>query len=609
MKRAVLYARVSTAEQAERAKSVPEQLEACREYCEVQGWEVAGEWSDPGVSGTLRNRPDLRRALAYVEDHRPDVFLVWSHSRLARSLNAFYSINATLEANGVALVAADDPQASYIVRAVMMLASQIMIEETKASIRRAKRGIASRLEFPGGKPPFGFRLERQDDDKNVLVSDPDEARTIRRVFSWADPEAEGRQLTEIAQSVGWTRGRLHNTLRHPVYAGGYVFGRRPVVGQGPTIYPRQKSIPRGEWLATVTWNHHEPLVPREQWERVWKRLDRNAQSFNAGHNYGRTRLALSGRLRCGLCGQAIATTGKAPLGPGIKRRYFRCVGNMTKSAERKRAKKCRGVGSFHIDGWAGWILSAVHDKLANSDLAKQIATDLERDRTRKRPPKKLRAEVRKWTQKEKQFLQAIGSREIKNKRDLYREYDAAATERHKAEQALADAQREQGDPITLEQVQRELIRTGSELLGLVQVAQRHDAKSRKWFATMADRNPATLKWLREEYHRRGGRSDLEFEPEFLPDPDGEKESRIMHRALAYHELRALDEDPEVRRKLHKYVESATVNTDGTLSIRLDWGRVFETSVPSFLCLPEAPIDRSPRSSRGERGPPGNPGRA
>ena len=51
--RAILYARVSTDEQARSGYSLAQQLEALRGYCEREGYEVLEEVQDPGQSGAF----------------------------------------------------------------------------------------------------------------------------------------------------------------------------------------------------------------------------------------------------------------------------------------------------------------------------------------------------------------------------------------------------------------------------------------------------------------------------------------------------------------------------------------------------------------------------
>jgi site-specific DNA recombinase len=60
-KRAILYARVSTDEQARSGYSLAQQLEALREYAPREGYEVLQEVQDPGQSGASLERPGVDR--------------------------------------------------------------------------------------------------------------------------------------------------------------------------------------------------------------------------------------------------------------------------------------------------------------------------------------------------------------------------------------------------------------------------------------------------------------------------------------------------------------------------------------------------------------------
>ncbi len=56
-KRAILYARVSTDEQARTGYSLAQQLEALREYAAREGLQVLEEVSDRGQSGQASSAP------------------------------------------------------------------------------------------------------------------------------------------------------------------------------------------------------------------------------------------------------------------------------------------------------------------------------------------------------------------------------------------------------------------------------------------------------------------------------------------------------------------------------------------------------------------------
>jgi site-specific DNA recombinase len=60
-KRAILYARVSTDEQARSGYSLTQQMEALREYANREGYKILEEVMDPGQSGASLERPGMDR--------------------------------------------------------------------------------------------------------------------------------------------------------------------------------------------------------------------------------------------------------------------------------------------------------------------------------------------------------------------------------------------------------------------------------------------------------------------------------------------------------------------------------------------------------------------
>src|SRR5215211_4662872 len=58
-KRAILYARVSTDEQARSGYSLAQQMEALKAYAAQEGYEVLEEVTDPGQSGASLERPGM----------------------------------------------------------------------------------------------------------------------------------------------------------------------------------------------------------------------------------------------------------------------------------------------------------------------------------------------------------------------------------------------------------------------------------------------------------------------------------------------------------------------------------------------------------------------
>src|ERR687884_320264 len=82
--RAILYARVSTEEQAKSGYSLAQQIEALREYAAREGYEVLEEVRDPGQSGTSLERPGIDRVRDLVASGGVSVVLAQDRDRFSR---------------------------------------------------------------------------------------------------------------------------------------------------------------------------------------------------------------------------------------------------------------------------------------------------------------------------------------------------------------------------------------------------------------------------------------------------------------------------------------------------------------------------------------------
>src|SRR5215217_3352052 len=81
---AILYARVSTDEQARTGYSLAQQLEALRKYAAGEEYEVLEEITDPGWSGAYLDRPGMDRVRDLVATGDVDLVLAQDRDRFAR---------------------------------------------------------------------------------------------------------------------------------------------------------------------------------------------------------------------------------------------------------------------------------------------------------------------------------------------------------------------------------------------------------------------------------------------------------------------------------------------------------------------------------------------
>ena len=188
--KAILYARVSTQEQADSGLGMEAQFTQMKKLCELRGFEIVNECLDDGVSGTIRDRVGLRCALEEVE-RIGGVLVVYSLSRLARSTRHLLDIADRLQDAGCNLVSVTEsidttsPTGKFtftVLAAVAQLERDLTSERTKAALAEAKaKGIV-----PGPK----------------VEDDPSVVRIVMRRGnqSWTD-------LAETLNDLGYTTAR------------------------------------------------------------------------------------------------------------------------------------------------------------------------------------------------------------------------------------------------------------------------------------------------------------------------------------------------------------------------------------------------------------------
>jgi DNA invertase Pin-like site-specific DNA recombinase len=100
MKRAAIYARVST----QNGQNPEMQLEEIREYCRRRDWTVAREYVDKGISGAKERRPALDQLLSDCRKRSVDCVVVYRYDRFARSLRQLVNALEDFRALGIDFV-------------------------------------------------------------------------------------------------------------------------------------------------------------------------------------------------------------------------------------------------------------------------------------------------------------------------------------------------------------------------------------------------------------------------------------------------------------------------------------------------------------------------
>src|SRR3712207_5138650 len=107
-KRAILYARVSTDEQARHGYSLDQQIKAMREWAVREGHEILEEIRDEGWSGAYLERPGLDQVRDLVEAGGVVVVVAQDADRITRDPAHRAFLDGEFERFGTRLLALDD---------------------------------------------------------------------------------------------------------------------------------------------------------------------------------------------------------------------------------------------------------------------------------------------------------------------------------------------------------------------------------------------------------------------------------------------------------------------------------------------------------------------
>lgn len=198
-KRAYVYTRVSTPEQAVEGYSIDEQDRKCRAAIESKGWTYIDTFTDPGVSGRTMNRDGLQKMIAAINAGEVDAIVIYKLDRLSRKQrDTMTIIEDVFLANDVTLVSLNetlDTSTPWGRAMIGILSSfnQMESENIQARTAMGREAKANEGGYAGGKPPIGYRA-----DNGNLVIVPEEAEIVRLVFKL---RKEGKTLIGIAEEL------------------------------------------------------------------------------------------------------------------------------------------------------------------------------------------------------------------------------------------------------------------------------------------------------------------------------------------------------------------------------------------------------------------------
>ena len=323
-KRAIIYIRVSSDEQAVNGTSPDVQRDACLMMASQMGFQVADIVPDLGVSGVrYSSRPGIQKALKYIEAGEAEVLLATKVDRVGRSAAVILDIASRVRKAGGELVTQDarfdaTPMGLFTLTMFAGMAElerNNIRERTKSgAVRRAQEGVQPQRS----RSPFGLHVITKADKERGLY--PDDAAGSYVLTAAAPVVAEmfsryagGQSLREVCRWLNdtgvqtqfggeyWRPSQLKKVLVNPAYQGTATYGKTARWSEEIAEKTVIHLAFRTDHLSITC----PAIVSEETFAAVQERLGSARAVF--GGNPERRHL-LGGLLRCPLCGRGMTGT-------------------------------------------------------------------------------------------------------------------------------------------------------------------------------------------------------------------------------------------------------------------------------------------------------------
>ena len=364
-KRAILYARVSTDEQARSGYSLAQQIEALREYAAQEGYEILEEVQDAGQSGASLERPGMDRVRDLVAAGGVDLVLAQDRDRFAREPAYHYLLRREFEEHGTKIRALNDrgdesPEGELTDGILDQLGkyerAKIAERSRRGKLQKARQGKV----MAGRRVKYGFKLN---DTRDGLLIDEEKMLIVRRIFRMVGSEGysmnavyktfEREHIPTPGGGKRWDRNFFRLAIQDDAYRPhtyeevaelvspdvaasldcGQLYGiwwynrlrvrTRQVSepSENGRRYRREARFtekPKEEWIAVpVPYSG----IPREIVDAARAAIKDNRRASSAGRRFWELS---GGILRCGLCGHGMATRSIRAHAGTFYHHYYNC---------------------------------------------------------------------------------------------------------------------------------------------------------------------------------------------------------------------------------------------------------------------------------------------
>lgn len=296
MKKALIYSRVSTDEQAEEGLSIDTQINRCRRWAEDNDASIVGIYKDEGKSATNMNRAGLKDMLGRVQDGDIDYILVLDTDRLARNTLDHLTIKALLKRASTQLISInqlmiDDSAEGNLIDTILAGVNAFQSQITGRKVSKVAEEKAQAGYYPG-RPKIGYM--------NVINPNPTSKFDQRIIDIDSDRGSYITQAFKLYSTGNYSVNALSDRL--------YELGLRSATGSKVCVSLLAYCLRDPLYIGKVPWKgiiyegKHAPLIDEATFnlcQEIMTAHNQNA-SRQRVHNY-----LLRGFVFCAICSRRL----------------------------------------------------------------------------------------------------------------------------------------------------------------------------------------------------------------------------------------------------------------------------------------------------------------
>ena len=317
VKRVAAYARVST-ESDQQANSFENQIEEwTRRILENPDYKLVKVYADDGISGTsIRGRDGFQEMIRDAKAGKLDLILVKSISRFARNTVLTIQTIRELKTYGVEVyfdnenIWTFDPKNEFVLSIISMMAQEESRHISENVAWSFKKMMNEGKPFLTSSNFLGYDYDKE---AGKLVINEEQAPIVRLIFDMYD---QGYGTLEICRALkekgyktlhgkdDWHTSVIINMLRNEKYCGDLMLQKTYTVD----YLTHKRKDNTGQRQKYFVEDAHEPIISRDQWNRVQERIKKQAARAMGGNrdlNRYNVKYPLSGTLVCLECGETF----------------------------------------------------------------------------------------------------------------------------------------------------------------------------------------------------------------------------------------------------------------------------------------------------------------